>query len=46
MQESFLTGNNSVFLADLYSKYLQNPAQVDPSWAAFFAGLGDEENLI
>lgn len=46
MQESFLTGSNSVFLADLYSKYLQNPGQVDPSWASFFGSLGDEENLI
>ena len=45
-QQTFLTGNNAVYLAELYARYLKNANDVDPSWAAFFGGLGDEESLI
>ena len=38
---SFLSRSNSVFVEQLYARYLKNPASVDPSWQAYFDGLGD-----
>ncbi len=32
----FLFGANSVFVEELYQKYMQDPASVDASWAEFF----------
>ncbi|HRW60136.1 MAG TPA: 2-oxoglutarate dehydrogenase E1 component, partial [Defluviicoccus sp.] len=40
--ESFLTGANAPYIAELYSRYIANPASVDASWAAFFRELRDE----
>ncbi len=37
---SFLFGANAAFIESLYAQYLQNPEAVDPSWAEYFAGLG------
>ena len=42
MDTTFLSGANAVFLSELYDQYLNNPASVDPSWAAFFRDLGDD----
>jgi len=39
---SFLTSANSTFVAELYARYLEKPATVDPEWAAFFDELQDE----
>jgi 2-oxoglutarate dehydrogenase E1 component len=39
---SFLSGANAEFIAELYARFLENPASVDASWREFFAGLGDE----
>jgi len=39
---TFLTGTNATFLAELYDRYLKNPASVDPSWTKFFNELGDD----
>ena len=39
---SFLTGANATFIAELYSRYLQDPASVDESWQQFFAELADQ----
>lgn len=33
---SFLFGSNSVFIEELYQKYLQDKSSVDSSWHAFF----------
>lgn len=38
---SFLFGSNSVFIEELYQKYLKDPSSVDPSWAKFFANQSD-----
>lgn len=46
LKDSFLAGTNALFLADLYARYLSDPKQVDSSWSAFFASLGDEETII
>jgi 2-oxoglutarate dehydrogenase E1 component len=36
---SFLYGGNAQFVEDLYAKYLDNPAAVDPHWRIFFDQL-------
>ncbi|NWG46175.1 MAG: 2-oxoglutarate dehydrogenase E1 component [Alphaproteobacteria bacterium] len=38
---SFLYGGNQIFLEELYRKWAENPASVDPSWRTFFEELGD-----
>ncbi len=38
---SYLAGFNSVYLAEAYERWLQNPASVDASWHEFFSGFGD-----
>ncbi len=43
---SFLYGTNEAFLAELYARYLDDPAGVDPGWRAFFAELGDEAEAL
>ncbi len=40
--DSLLLGANGIFVAELYLRYLDDPGSVDPSWAAYFASLGDE----
>ncbi len=40
---SFLHGNNGAFLADLYTRYLEDPGSVDPQWAKFFAELREDD---
>lgn len=42
----FLTGSNSTFIAELYEKYLQNPASVDASWVTFFQDLEADASAI
>lgn len=44
--DTFLSGNNATFIAELYSQYLENPSSVDPTWKSFFADLGDSETDI
>jgi 2-oxoglutarate dehydrogenase E1 component len=34
---TFLTGANAGFIADLYARFLDDPASVDDSWRRFFA---------
>jgi 2-oxoglutarate dehydrogenase E1 component len=41
-QFSFLYGANETFVAELYARYLEDPASVDPSWRDFFAELHDD----
>ncbi len=35
---SFLNAAHTVYFAELYDQYLQNPDSVEPSWRAFFQG--------
>src|SRR5437868_12438350 len=39
---TFLSGANAEFIAELYSRYLEDPAAVDESWRGFFAEFGDD----
>src|SRR5258708_38691618 len=38
---SFLTGGNAAFIAELYARYLEAPSEVDEGWRRFFAELHD-----
>ncbi|WP_175056089.1 2-oxoglutarate dehydrogenase E1 subunit family protein, partial [Campylobacter coli] len=38
---SFLSGSNALFLEQIYSSYIQDPASVDDSWRTFFQQLDD-----
>jgi 2-oxoglutarate dehydrogenase E1 component len=40
---SFLSGANAGFIADLYARFLEDPAAVDESWQRFFAEIGDDD---
>jgi 2-oxoglutarate dehydrogenase E1 component len=42
---SFLFGTNAPFVEGLYTQYLENPSSVDPSWAAYFAELGQPAQI-
>ena len=42
-QLTFLTGTNADYIAHLYTRYMQNPVNVDSSWQAFFSNLKDDE---
>jgi 2-oxoglutarate dehydrogenase E1 component len=41
-KNTFLTGANAAFIAELYARYLDDPQSVDASWRGFFAELGEE----
>ena len=38
---SFLQGHNAEYVEQLYARYVTDPESVDPSWRAYFGGLGD-----
>ena len=46
-QTSFLYGGNAQFIENLYARYQQDPASVDPHWRQFFSGLeqGEKEQV-
>ncbi len=43
---SFLQGNNALFIAELYARYLADPSSIDPSWASFFRELRAEDDAV
>jgi 2-oxoglutarate dehydrogenase E1 component len=43
---SFLSGANAPFIAELYERFLRNPADVDPEWAEFFRGLSEDAESV
>src|SRR5579871_51324 len=43
---SFLSGSNAVFIAELYARYLEDPAEVDESWRRFFGELSDAQPAV
>jgi 2-oxoglutarate dehydrogenase E1 component len=45
-QGTFLSGPNAAFIEELYGRYVENPAAVDPSWQKFFAELQDEGRTV
>ena len=43
---SFLAGNNSAFIEEYYSDYLNNPESLPKGWKEFFDGLKENEEII
>ena len=43
---SFLQGGNSIFIKELYLKYLKNSDSIPISWKEFFDGLNDSQEII
>jgi len=43
---SFLHGSNSLFIKELYLKYLDNPKSIPQSWKVFFDGLDEDQEII
>jgi 2-oxoglutarate dehydrogenase E1 component len=43
---TFLSGANAEFIAELYGRYLEDPAAVDESWRRFFAEIADDAAAI
>ena len=41
-----LSGISAEYMANLYKEFLKNPSSVDPSWAAFFSDLRDDETAL
>src|SRR5688572_8857940 len=39
---TFLSGANAEFIAELYTRFLDDPNAVDESWRRYFAELGDD----
>ena len=46
ISDTFLSGANAPYLVELYQRYVDDPGSVDPSWASFFADLGDDGRVI
>ena len=43
---SFLGGNSSEFIEELYAQYVQNPESISSEWKEFFDGLKDNKSEI
>src|ERR1700758_5063926 len=43
---SFLQGTNATYIDDIYSRYEQDPASVDPEWQEFFKSLKDSPDDV
>ena len=43
--QSYLDGANAEYIDQLQARYAADPNSVDAGWAAFFAALGETENI-
>ncbi|MBN9028060.1 MAG: hypothetical protein J0H20_21355, partial [Rhizobiales bacterium] len=43
---SFLYGGNATYIEDLYARYQNDPASVDPEWQTFFSALKDDPKAV
>jgi 2-oxoglutarate dehydrogenase E1 component len=43
---TFLTGTNAGFIAELYTRFLEDPSSVDDSWRRFFSEMGDDVSTV
>ncbi|MCC7427962.1 MAG: 2-oxoglutarate dehydrogenase E1 component [Alphaproteobacteria bacterium] len=41
-----LSGGNAAFIAEIYAKWVDNPAAIDPSWAEVFAALNEDARAV
>ncbi|WP_431856684.1 2-oxoglutarate dehydrogenase E1 component [Azospirillum sp.] len=45
-KSSFLFGGNAQYVAELYARFLKDPASVDPSWNGFFKEMDDDSRAV
>jgi len=43
---SFLAGNNSSFIEELYADYISDPSSLPEGWKSFFDGLSDNKEIV
>src|SRR5205823_14912493 len=43
---TFLTGANAGFIAELYTRFLEDPRSVDESWRRFFSEMNDDVSAV
>src|SRR5689334_1643059 len=43
---TFLTGANAGFIAELYTRFLEDPGSIDESWRRFFSEMGDDVTTV
>jgi 2-oxoglutarate dehydrogenase E1 component len=43
---TFLTGANAGFIAELYTRFLEDPGAVDESWRRFFSEMDDDVSAV
>jgi 2-oxoglutarate dehydrogenase E1 component len=43
---TFLTGANAGFIAELYTRFLEDPLTVDESWRRFFSEMDDDVSAV
>jgi 2-oxoglutarate dehydrogenase E1 component len=43
---TFLTGANAGFIAELYTRFLEDPHSVDESWRRFFSDMNDDLSAV
>jgi 2-oxoglutarate dehydrogenase E1 component len=43
---TFLTGANAGFIAELYTRFLEDPQTVDESWRRFFSEMNDDVSAV
>jgi 2-oxoglutarate dehydrogenase E1 component len=43
---TFLTGANAGFIAELYTRFLEDPQAVDESWRRFFSDMNDDVSAL
>ena len=46
MDASIFNGANATFIAELYERYVHNPASVDPSWVGLFTELVEDPTSL
>ncbi len=44
--DSFLSGTNATYVAELYARFLENPNSVDSGWVKFFTELADDRREV
>ena len=44
--DTFLSGANAQYVAELYARFTENPKTVDQTWQDYFSALDDEEREI
>src|SRR5688572_23403854 len=45
-QTTFLSGANAEFIAELYTRFLDDPNSVDEGWRRFFDEIGDDASAL